>query len=284
MVKVNQGIVKLDKQECNSVLEYISTIDEEMGLFLKIIYVYGRKVSEISKLKVKDIDVKHGLIDFRLGKNKTCSFGLVSDVKDSVYEQIKDLDSEEFIFSFNSGDVNRKVSRFLDSVVKKINLSNMGVINRHCPSLNGFDFRRLRGQHLFIDGVSLALINMVYLFEDRDSVRNLIKYDELCVALSNCSSIDVLMRDTRFTDLNVFHDTEYHNVDSVVLFTVSCGGVSCVVFEYDCIDSTVSVLEGSDESIVKFVDGLDKSFFDDVLCHLSNGDYKIIDGFKIVKN
>lgn len=279
MVNINQKIVKLDKQECNRILEYISNINKEQGLFLKLIYVYGRSTIEVSKLKVSDIDVKHGLIDFVFGGN-IHSFRLVDAVRENVLEAIKGKDTDEYIFKFDGNKVSRNLNRFIDNMVKGINRSQ--VLDRHCPKLSVFDFKQLRGQHLFIDGVELDVINELYCYEKLESLRNLINYNELRNSVFACKNVTVLLRDSRFTDLGVFHDKHYDSVD-VDLFTVSCGD-ECVVFEYNYVDGATVILEGDDGAIVSFVDGLSKTDFDGVFRYLSGGDYKIIDGFKVMKN
>ena len=56
--------MKLNKEQLNELLYYITYDDFKNSLIFKLQYIYGRNAREVLELKVKDIDLTYETITF----------------------------------------------------------------------------------------------------------------------------------------------------------------------------------------------------------------------------
>ena len=273
------NIIKLDKEDTNLLLNYINLKDKKYGLILRLAYIYGRHIRDILKLQKTHYDSKHNILDFTF-LDIPKSFSLHKDIKEEFKEYINSIENNNDYLFINHLDeltiIRKELDKLILESVKEINHKQL--LRQHCPIISGKDFRKLRAQHLFIDGVSIEVINQLLLNKNIHSFKKFINYDELLLLKFPCSSLTNLFE--YFTDLNIFHDADFENVD---LINISKDDES-VVFEYDYINLTISIIKGNNESLIKWLEDIDKQMLNNIVSNINVGDYKIIDGIQLLKN
>ena len=278
--------VKLSRKELNELLYYISKDNQVYGLVFKMMYIYGRSVGEILKLRVKDVDLKHNALDFILPVNRSKSFMIHDSVKTDLLTVIEDKGKEDLLFFEDKQSVNlktvnnmsKKLNYYLSNIIKELNGS---VLKWHCPVVVCGDFKKFRGQHLFLDGVGLSIINDLYCNQNMQSTRDMIDYNSL-KSDSACRRIDCVFH--KYTDLNIFHDIDFdRDFDLFTVSHINDEGVF-VVCEYDYVTGVVGFLEGDVEWFDLLLDD-EFNLFLDSFSVLDCGDYKWFnDVLLVVKN
>ena len=180
-------MIKLSKTEVKELFEVISEDNLEYGLIFKLCYVYGRLVSEVYSLHRDDVDFKENKISFRIN-NTMVDYPLHSSVYDDLKVQVDE--TSDYLFQHIGKDINNFSSK-LNYFLKKYD-QDYGV------HVSPREFKKLRGQHLLLDGVKVNSISRLYYSKDNSATRRLIDYDEL-VGLVN--DVDVVMILDEFTVL-----------------------------------------------------------------------------------
>ena len=271
------SVVKVDKKQLNELLYYISKDNRKYGLIFKLVYVYGRSIQEVLSLKCGDVD-EHS-IEFELPRERF-NFILDKRLGGDLLDYItgKDLGREDYIFIDNADYINKyskNLNYYLNSIIGELNKT---VFNRKCPSLVNSDLRNLRGQHLFLDGASVNVINELYRNRNIQTTKNHIKYDELLGYRDKCNSLDKVFKE--YTDLRVFHDNSFDDRDLFLLVDDGCGDE--VVFELDYVDMVVNWVDKSNPFLVNV---FEKKCVDyDLLKGLDVGDYLLFGDLRIIKN
>lgn len=278
-------VIKVSKEMLNELLRYISMDNQKYGLIFKITYIYGRNIGEVLKLRKRDVDLKHNALDFML-PTESVSFMLHPDIKDDLINYIgnKNLDEMDYIFiqedkeyDVSSKDINmysKKLNVYLTNMIREL---NKNVFVEHCPSLVNRDFKNLRGQHLFIDGADIKTVNELYRNKNIQSTKDNINYKNLMKIRFPCDSVDRIFHE--FTDLNVFSDKKFGNCD---LFTV-CNDKKSMVIEYDYNTGVINYV-GDNKELFEDLSKLDINVLNKDLHDLKAGNYKLVNGLKIIKN
>ena len=205
--------------------------------------MYGKNAQTVLALNGGDVDFELGIINF-----KGVHFPLV----DELGEDIKRLcNSSGFLFFDvdslggldNRIDVYRKKLRYYLS--SRVKLLDVPYRVKH-SGLSITELRRLRGQHLILDGVSLDVIKELYLQYDGTTTqfKKYLQYDELNRLKYPCDDMVTLF--SKYTDLHIF---DLEDFDDSLQF---------IVTNHDDIEVLVGV---SDEGLV-FVDEVSDDFRD----------------------
>lgn len=266
----------------NELLKYISEDNFKYGLIFKLTYVYGRNIGEVLRLKKEDVDLKHNSVDFYL-PTESVSFMLHESIKQDLLDYIddKNLIKEDYIFITDDSNINmysKKLNLYLKSFITNL---NRNILSWHCPILVNRDFKNLRGQHLFMDGADVKVINELYKNKNIQSTKDNIGFKELKGERFPCNSLKKVFHE--YTDLNVFVDSNFLSMD---LFTVYNEGGSLILEYY--YDTNVVKLVTDDtfnsESLYDEVSSWDFTELVDDLRKLDTGHYKYVGNLKIVKN
>lgn len=276
----NNAIIKLNKTQINELLYHISKDNQRYGLVLKIVYIYGRNIGDVLRLKRKHIT--EDMIKFEV-YDGTLDFIIHKDIESDLLNYVDGLAGEDYLFINVDNRVNvtntnvysNKINIYLKDYIKHLNKN--GLCGWHCPLLVCTDFKILRGQHLIIDGCPLKTLQELFHVKNVASIKNMIKYKDLMKLRFECDSLSKVF--DGFTDLNVFYDSDFVETE---LFTVSTTDGYSTIIEYNPYSDSFSIVVG-DDVLSDMVNGLDVSVFKGLSC-LSSGEYKFVDGFRIVKN
>lgn len=273
-------MIKLNKTKLNELLYYITNDHYKNSLILKLIYIYGRNVSEIFNLKPEDINLTDETIRFHIPTG-TVTFPLVKDINE-ILGYIYDHGIQEDEYVFRERDeameiVIKKLNYYIDKTIKSLNDS----IDFQAPKLTTKDFRILRGQHLYIDGTNLQTIHELYCNTNLMSTKDIIQYKQLNEYLFPQYSLEELFHDK--TDLNIYYDYRYSQND---LFTISDeNDKNNLIIEIDYLENTINIIaEDEGESLVDKVQDIQPDILFEELSKLEHGTFKFFNGLKILKN
>lgn len=258
-------ILKLSKYELNQFLYDVSCSDRVHGLILKLCYVYGRTIGDVAYLKKDSLDFEEGLITFSEGE---VSFPIDSSLYEDLIMLCDGKSDEEYIFS---DDIEpSEIMVFLNYLLYD---KYSSFLKSRGVRLTTDDFRVLRGQHLYLDGVSLESLQLLYSHKNINSTKSLIDYDDL----EEDESEDYDNIFNKYTDLNLFLDEDY---SSYVNYYCVYGNHEALI-EINPVDEIIYI-EG-DISIKKRLTFSEDFIFELKLLNYP-GEYKIINGVKIMKN
>lgn len=197
-------MINLKKEEINLFLHKVKEDPKHFNkyLFYKLQYFYGRRSQEIANLKISDIDFDKKEITFDLAKKKQdteLTLIMPDDIANEIkqqfekninakYEDIANeieqkLENDEevpeyYIFVGNSAKIDgfkRNMRTFLERNSKKL---IKGLTEKEI-TLNTHDFRRLRGQHLYISGNDLEIIQSLYAHNSLDQTIEYLQIKEI---------------------------------------------------------------------------------------------------------
>jgi len=267
------NIVKISKQKLNELLYNIRSDNIEYSLIYRLLYIYGRNIHEV--LKLKKTDVTHRNIVFEVNNNNV-KFPLHENVRDDLLLFIEHgyFEENDYLFiehGYDNIDVyTKRLNYYLNRFIDKLNHT----IYFKCPKLTTNDFKILRGQHLYLDGADIYTIHQLYHNSNIQSTRNTIHESKLKKLKYQCNSLDSVF--SRFTDLYIFHDSFY---DGESIFSVVDGDVSCVI---SVSGGEVCFVEG-DSLLWERVCLLDFDWLVLKLDMLGVGDLYLCDGLKFIK-
>ncbi|GLI11557.1 hypothetical protein MARBORIA2_06470 [Methanobrevibacter arboriphilus] len=155
----------------------------EKYLFYKLQYFYARRSQEIATLKVSDINFITNEIIFNIAKKKQdtkLKLAIIKDIDKDIEKIIvnKKLGDNDYLFIKDSNEENfkRNMRTYLERNSEK--LINQ-ITNKNNISLNTHDFRRLRGQHLYLDGNNIEIIQKLYYHKSVDQTLDYLQIHEI---------------------------------------------------------------------------------------------------------
>ena len=260
---MDRKIIKLSKTELNELLKRITEDNEEYGLALKLTYIYGRSIGEVSNLQKKDITGTE--ITFKIN-DEYKTYLLHPTIQSELEKQIELLTDEDYVFSNH-----KKLKDNLNYTLYRKTENTRELQYLYGLKLTTKDFRILRGQHLFQDGVSVKTVNELYCNKSLDSTKKLIKYYDL---LNQDKSINTILED--YTDIKLYEDFEYSSYAT-----------------YYCVNrgEEEAIIELQNEKIINIIgeEEIKKELMQlplyNILGEITGiGEYKFYNGFKIMKN
>lgn len=268
---MTKKIIKLTKTETNELLKVITEEEPIYGLILKLQYIYGRNVSEVYNLTKNDIEMDKDLITFVMNGDKL-TYTVHPEVRSLLYKTVEEAKKN---YIFQEGE--RPLSNVKDGINYYLHKKTNNV--NSLPFMEGLrlttrDFKALRGQHLFEDGISIKTIHELYHNSNSEGTKKTICYDELRRMLSP-SDVEEIIRDTH---MDVYSD---HSFNRNPIFYITNK------------DGEEAILEIKDTDISFYGDGELRSTFEEldtsVLLPLLGrvkytGDYVYCGGLKFLRN
>ena len=264
-------IIKLTKEETNELLKVISSEEPNYGLILKLQYLYGRNISEVYQLKKQDVDKDHHVVSFYMNGDKL-NYPVHPEIKDDLYEVVDEAKKE---YVFQEGD--RPLATIKDGINYYLHRKSDGLTK--LPFLEGLrlttkDFKALRGQHLFEEGVSIRTIHELYHNTNTDGTKKTICYEELKEELYP-EDIDTIILDTR---LSIYSDHSF-NTNPIFYVTNRDGDEAILEIKGECMDFFGEFKLKS--KFHTFESSVLRSLLDDVT---APGDYIYYEGLKFLRN
>lgn len=173
-------MINLNKEEISLFLHKVKEDPKHFNkyLFYKLQYFYGRRSQEIAILKITDIDFDKREITFDLAKKKQdtkLTLVLSDDIAKEIKQQFEKTNStDDYIFVENDSKIDgfkRNMRTFLERNSNKLieNLTGKNI------TLSTHDFRRLRVQHLYLEGNELEIIQSLYAHNSWTKLLNIYK-------------------------------------------------------------------------------------------------------------
>lgn len=201
-------MINLNEAEVIQILETIASKQkhQEKSLFFKIQYAYARRGVEIASLKVSDIDfTKEKAITFAIAKKRDkkvtttltidanpTSFisksNLVKELK--AFIKSKGLSADDYLFldheKISTEGLEKVRENYLANLrrfLKRDTCKNAILLATNKDIvLDQHDFRRMRGQHLYLAGVGLETLRQLYQHEDVKQTSTYLQVDDLIVS------------------------------------------------------------------------------------------------------
>lgn len=265
-------IIKMKKTEINQLFKLLTEENPEYALIYKLIYIYARQTKELLQLQKQDINIKKNTITFKIN-NKEVIFPIAKDIQDELFDLIKPLKQKDYIFIYDK----KESDKFSNNLYRHLN-RRIIKFNRHyyfdCNKLSLTELRKLRGQHLFLDGVDLTTIQKLLQHKNITDLKDFIEYYEIINIKFPGSSIDSLFDD--YTNLNIF-PIENYNTDEIYTAIDMKGNECTVIVSFNNID----VVENNKISVK--VLKIDEGYLLNQLSQLMPGQYTIIDNIQFMK-
>lgn len=177
-------MINLNKEEISLFLHKIKEDKKHFNkyLFYKLQYFYARRSEEIVKLKIEDINFDKKEITFDLAKKKQdikLTLILPDDLANEIKEYFKNNENKgNYIFVENESKIDgfkRNLRAFLERNSNKLieDLTGKNI------TLNTHDFRRLRGQHLYLAENDLEIIQSLYAHNSLDQTIEYLQIKEI---------------------------------------------------------------------------------------------------------
>lgn len=269
--------VKLSKAEVNELFKEVSLDNESLGLAMKLIYVYGRNVSEVYNVKKSDINFEEGTIRFYMN-NDAIVYPIHKDIENHLKSHCELYKNCTYLFDDLKGNPLTKIKDGINYSLHKRSERLMNLSFLDNVRLTSRDFKILRGQHLFLDGVDIKTIHELYHNTNIDGTKKTICYSELKEFLF-VNNLDDVFSDC--THLDFYKEHDFSN--NPIYYVSSDDGYDALieVSSYN----TVSIIGNKDMEV-------DLNMFlsnhRDVLSKLSilenSGEYFVVDGFKFMRN
>ena len=189
-------MIQLSKAEIEEIFNYLDNtkLHGDKSLFYKMQYYYARRSEEITVLRVKDIDFDLNRITFNIAKKKDKTvkqLKLIPVVKDHLHSYIEEkaLAPDDFIFidvdpeateeeiKSKKDSFKRKLRKYLERNSCKITRE---LFNKNIK-LNTHDFRRLRGQHMYLAGAKIEHLQELYQHIDINTTITYLQIDTIII-------------------------------------------------------------------------------------------------------
>lgn len=195
-------IPKLNKYQLNHYFNELEKENPEYTLILKLAYIYGKNTSEILQLKPENI----GEITITIKQTSiTQKYPISPELKKQITEYIKP--EQEYIFQKIHDE--EKPLIILNEFMRKTNRRIKREYTIKIPQLTCRDFKRLRGQHLILDGATINLVRHLYGNTNTRITRKFLQIEELLQEAGRPTSINDIIEN--YTDLNLYYDNQLNN-------------------------------------------------------------------------
>lgn len=259
----------LDKYELNKYIHKLSEYNNKYYLILKMAYTYGVNISEIATLKKTHITDE--VICFHT-QYKTLKYQLIAGLKKELNDYINTLseDKEYLFIEDDADDIKSETRRLSRNTTEFIITTNRDIkknYNITVPYLNVKDFKRLRGQHLILDGVPFETVHRLYHNSNKQNTRRFLHYDDLLNQMKVYED-DINETLQAHTDFDLYYD---RSVDETQIYSIT----SMEDEEYVNVLEIASkdkdfALENNDNDIASLLT-VDKIW---MLFHLKHGEFK----------
>jgi integrase len=178
-------MIQLTKKEVLNLIQNIKNDKKHLqkALFYKLQYLYGRRSQEIAKIQVQDINMITNEITFNIAKKKdktTLTLILFDDLKNELEKYITENNLKEDDYLFINSE--KEIASLLRNMRKYLERNSYNLIEKLTNkqySINTHDFRRLRGQHLYMSGYDLEVIQKLYYHKKLDQTLEYLQIHEI---------------------------------------------------------------------------------------------------------
>lgn len=174
-------MINLNKQEVSLFLQKVKEDKKHYNkyLFYQLQYFYGRRSEEIASLKVDNIDFDKKEISFNLAKKKEetkLTLMLPDNLAKDIKKQIANKSDYLFVEDENKTEgFKRNMRNYLERNSRKL----ISELTGKEITLNTHDFRRLRGQHLYLARYDLEIIQSLYAHNSLDQTIEYLQIKEI---------------------------------------------------------------------------------------------------------
>ncbi|MFH0712222.1 MAG: site-specific tyrosine recombinase/integron integrase [archaeon] len=146
--KENKMPTTLSKKEIKKLINEIKT--EKSKLMISLMYACGFRVSELTNLKISDLNFPEKIGHIRQAKgNKDRIFNIPEFLTEDLQYQAEKQKNEEYLFTGQNGKLStRNIQKIVSSVAKRTGLKKV-----HCHTL-----RHSFATHLLEDGIDIRKI------------------------------------------------------------------------------------------------------------------------------
>lgn len=195
-------IPKLNKYNLNKYFKELEKENVEYTLLLKVAYIYGKNIEEVIQIKKEHIQQNTITIKQKQQILKY-TYPISNEFKKELQENITP-NKEGYLFTLhNHPQPSTIINEFLKKVNRKINKKYFIKI----PHITSRDFKRLRGQHLILDGATINLVRHLYGNTNTRITRKFLQIDELLQEAGRPTTIEDIIENN--TDLNIYQDKEF---------------------------------------------------------------------------
>lgn len=266
-------IIKLNKQQTNELLRVIGEEEPRYGLALTLQYIYGRNINEVYNLKDTDINKEEETITFIMSNNK-----IVQKIHPQIKQQLYQLAEDNPGYIFQEGE--RPLTTFKDGInyylhkrtgrLKKLRyLEDLRLTTK--------EFKKLRGQHLYQDGVPLKTIHELFNNSNMEGTKKTIQWHELKDMLYNKTVEEIIMD----ANVEIYEEPEFNKNP---IFYVTNDYKEEAIIEVTSEDDMEVI---GDEELVEYLTSEDfnkEALIPKLECVKRVGDYIIFGNIKFLRN
>lgn len=190
----------LTKYELNKYLKEIKKENYENYLILKLAYIYGKNVDEILKLQKKHIQLQENkiIIPARIEQEYPIAEELKNELKE-YYEN-----NNDYLFQLHDEE---KFNTYLNEFLKKVNRRIYREHQIKIPHFTVREFKRLRGQHLILDGATFNTIRRFYGNSNTKITQSFLQLEDLLKDNDKPANMEDIIKN--HTDTYIYYDNEF---------------------------------------------------------------------------
>ncbi|MBR3363051.1 MAG: site-specific integrase [Bacilli bacterium] len=271
-MEINE-IIKLNKQQTNETLKIIGEEEPRYGLALTILYIYGRNISEVYNLQDTDINKEDETITFIMNNNK-----ITHKIHPQIKQELYKLVEENQGYIFQEGE--RPLTTFKDGINYYLHKKTGRLAELEFLAdlrLTTKEFKRLRGQHLYQEGVPIKTIHELYNNTNMEGTKKTIKYHELKPLIYNEDVEDIISK----TNVEIYEEHEFNN--NPIFYVINNDKKEAIIEVIT--DEEMEVI--GDEELVNHLTSEEfntKDLINKLLPVSRVGDYIIYDNMRFLKN
>ena len=194
-------VPKMNKYQLNKYFKELEHENHEYTMLLKLAYYYGKNIEEI--INLKNNHIHENTITIKQKQNiLTYTYPITPEIKKEI--QTLQPDSEGYLFTLHD---HPQPSVQINEFLKKLNRI---IHKQYCikiPHITSRDFKRLRGQHLILDGATINLVRHLYGNTNTKITRKFLQIDDLLQEAHRPVTIEDIIY--KHTDLNLYYDKEF---------------------------------------------------------------------------
>ncbi len=272
-------MIKLTKEKLNEFLYYLSTDNPKNTLIFKLGYIYGKNMREVLILKPTDINIEKETITFNTYSEKV-TYPLTKTLLDELLGYIYDneLKPDDYIFKNKNQKIEQGIKRlneYLHATVMSLNK----ILDLNLPEITTKDFKILRGQHLYLEGVDLHTVHELIGGTNIKVTKNVINFKELHKLRFPCNNIDEVFTD--YTDIEVLYEEGFHDSE---LYTVSSIDDN-IIIEVMQATGEINIISSESNSLNEKLQEINPEYlFNELRSLKEQGQYKIIEDLRFLKN
>lgn len=262
--------------ETNELIHKVTEDNFIYGTIIKLMYLYGKEFKYI--IRLKKTDVTEESITFRSEQ-----FPLKKEDYNAL-KKISEYSTNEYIFlGYSFEDIEEATNLYRKKVIYYFtqNLKSLNLPTRiKYGGLSLTDIRRLRGQHLILNGVDLKVVMDLYQQKPnaRTQFKKYLQYDELYKISSekHCNTIEDIFQ--YCTDTDIFQLEDFKNNNQYIVTNMKES--TLILLDYDNVTFIEDISDEFKENVINIYQN--NNLLDSVK-GLQPSQYKLLDDIKFIK-